>query len=86
MDIRKEIFNIFQDNKNQFDLYENIITYVDNVIWKTQLEENVEFYEMLRKLTNSINNAGWEGRHSEHIYMINKTMSDISDKYEKYLP
>jgi len=49
-------------------------------------EENAKFYEYFRQLINSINNAGHERRRSDDIGKIRKIMSEIDDKYEKYLP
>ena len=48
--------------------------------------ENAKFYDVLRKLSDSENNAGWEDRHSERISTINKSMGDMVDDYNEYLP
>ena len=86
MYIRKSLFNIFNDTKDKYDLYEKVVVYIEKVIDETKGNENVEFYEVLRQLSTSINNAGWEERHSQHIDIINKAKYKISDKYEEYLP
>ena len=83
--IRRELFKIFQNTKNQYDLYEDVIKYINSVIENTKGKENSEFYNVLRELSNSINNAGCESRRSQQISLINKSMNDISNNYEDYL-
>ena len=83
--IRKELFKIFQDTKDQYELYEKVIKYIDSVAENTKGEENSEFYNILRELINSINNVGCENRRSQQIDLINKSMNNISNRYEKYL-
>lgn len=48
--------------------------------------ENAKFYDILRRLSNSINNAGCEDRRSSQIDLINSSMMEICDKYEDFLP
>lgn len=86
MYVHRGIFDLFQKHKNQSDLYEAICDLVIDVIADTKGEDNVHFYEILRHLSTSINNAGWEERHSEQIDFINKNLQVISNEYEKYLP
>lgn len=86
MDVKKQVFKLFQDNKDQYDLYEKIIEYIESIVDETKGRENAEFYEVLRQLISSINNAGWQDRHSQQIDTINEEMDRICGVYEKYLP
>jgi hypothetical protein len=47
---------------------------------------HVQFYEVLRKLYNSINNAGHEERRSSDIDYIREQMQKIAELYKDYLP
>lgn len=85
MDIEKDLFDIFQKEKDSYKLYLKIIEYVQNTIHESLGLENAKFYEKFVKLSNSINNAGHENRRSADIDYINKIQCDISDKYEKFL-
>ena len=58
MNIRKDLFKIFQDNKDQYDLYEKVIIFIEKAIKDTKGEENAEFYHTANILLDSINNAG----------------------------
>lgn len=85
MSIKKELFKIFQETKDHYELYERVLGFVDKVIENTRGEENSNFYSVIILLLNSINNAGWQERHSEQIKLLHNISNDISDKYEKYL-
>jgi len=86
MDIEKDLFDIFQTEKDNYELYKKVIGYVKSVIHESLGFENAKFYEKFVKLSNSINNAGHEDRRSADIEYINNTMWDISDEYEEFLP
>lgn len=86
MDIRKELFKIFQDTKDSYNLYENTVKFVEKVIEETKGKENAEFYEVVIRLLDSINNAGCENRRSQQIQLLWDTESKIVNKYERYLP
>ena len=86
MNIKKELFNVFQVNKDKYDLYEDTLKFIEKVVEDVKGNENAEFYEILLKLSNSINNAGWEERHSQQISLLHDVKSKIADKYENYLP
>jgi len=85
MDIEKQLFEIFQTKNNKYDLYITLVKFCKNLENDTRGEENSEFYLKVTELQNSINNAGWEERHSEQISYLNKLQGEISDKYEDYL-
>lgn len=70
--IRKQLFVIFKNKKDDFELYEDLIKYVLMVIKNCQAKRDVYFYSVLSKLTNSINNAGHEERRSADISFISK--------------
>jgi len=82
----QELFEIFMKKKNDFDLCEQIELLLQRRIQSAIGEENAKFYDVLRQLSNSINNAGWEERHSAQIATINAGMSEIIDKHESFLP
>lgn len=86
MDIEKDLFNIFQKEKDSYELYKKVIGYIKSVIYESLGYENVKFYENFVKLSNSINNAGHEDRRSADIGYINNIITDISDKYDEFLP
>lgn len=85
MNIDKELFKLFQENKDQYDLYKKTLEFVYKVLNVHIGKENAKFYDLIRQLKNSINNAGWEIRHHDQIDFLNKISDDISEKYEEYL-
>ena len=85
MIIRKGLFKIFQENKDQYDLYEKVIIFIEKVVEDTKGEENAKFYHSANMLLNSINNAGWEDRHSQQIQSLWDIQNKITSKYDKYL-
>ena len=85
--IKSEVFDLTKDVQGiSFQDWEKIVAYVLKVEYSARGEENAKFYEHFRKLSNSINNAGWEERHSEQISHINKIFEEICDSYEQFLP
>lgn len=85
MDIKKELFNIFQQEKDTYRLYEKVVKFAEELANDTKGKENAEFYDVLIHLENSINNAGWEKRHSEQISYIWTIKNGIVGRYEDYL-
>jgi len=85
MDIKKDLFKLFQETKDNYGLYEKIVKYSEEVITDTKGKENSEFYEIVVKLLDSINNAGCEERRNDQIKLLWKIQSQILDKYNKYL-
>ena len=79
-----EVFTKYQNDK--YELYKEIKALIQEEIIDARGIERAKFYEILTKLSNSENNAGWQERHNERICMINKAQSDIVDDYEQYLP
>ena len=86
MNIRKDLFEIFHKNENRYDLYEKVINFIEISIEDAKGEENCEFWLLTNKLLNSINNAGWEERHSQQIQLLWDIQNKITNKYDKYLP
>lgn len=84
--MNKDVFDLFINKKDDFDLCNKIDALMEKRIEQAIGKENAKFYEVLRQLSNSINNAGWESRHSEQIALINKESYRISECYEDYLP
>lgn len=82
----KDLFDMFSNKKSDFDLCNKIEALIKSRVADAVGEENAKFYTVLTKLSNSINNAGWEDRHSEQIAMINAASCEITEKYERYMP
>jgi len=85
MNTQKELFEIFQKKKNDFELYEQLSLFIKKVEHNTKGLENAKFYEVLVKLSNSINNAGHEERRNSDISFLNSEKSKITDNYEDFL-
>ena len=85
MNTQKELFEIFQNKRNDFELYEQLSLFIKKVEYNAQGLENAKFYESLVKLSNSINNAGHEERRSADISFLNSERSKICDNYEEFL-
>ena len=86
MNTQKELFEIFQKKRNDFELYEQLTLFIKKVEHNAKGQENAKFYEVLVKLSNSINNAGHEERRSADISFLSSERSKISDTYEDFLP
>lgn len=84
--IEKKLFKIFNIGADEYEIYKLLNVFVREIVEETKGIENARFYEVLRLLSNSINNAGCEERRSEQIAMIHKASQEIADKYEAYLP
>jgi hypothetical protein len=82
----KELFKIFMKYSDDFERAIEIEKLIKDRLHKSLGEENAAFYDILRRLINSINNAGHEERRSQQISLINTAMRDICNKYEKFLP
>lgn len=82
----KELFELFQWKKSDFDLLNSVEELIARRVANAVGEENAKFYMTLNQLSNSINNAGWEDRHSEQISIINNASGEIADKYDRFLP
>jgi hypothetical protein len=86
MNVKKELFEIFQNKRSDFELYERLKEFIENVENNARGIENAKFYETLVTLTNSINNAGHEERRSADINYINSKITNIINEYEEFLP
>lgn len=85
MNTQKELFEIFQKKINDFELYEQLSLFIKKVEYNTKGLENAKFYEILVKLSNSINNAGHEERRSNDISFLSSEGSKIVNTYEDFL-
>lgn len=86
METHKELFDIFQNKRNDFELYEQLKIFITKIEHNTKGLENASFYKVLEKLSNSINNAGHERRRSDDISFLNTEMHKISSAYNEFLP
>jgi len=80
--IRRDLFKIFEENKDKYDLYQSLVIYTKEEIDEQIKEDNEEFYNVVVDLLNSINNAGWENRHSKQIDYLRKLQHEILSKIE----
>ena len=85
MNTQKELFEIFQKKRNDFELYEQLTLFIKKFEHNTKAQENAKFYQVLVKLSNSINNAGHEERRSDDICFLNSERRKISDTYDDFL-
>ena len=85
MNTQKELFEIFQKKRNDFELYEQLTLFIKKVEYNAKGIENARFYDVLVQLSNSINNAGHEERRSTDISFLGSERSKISDTYEDFL-
>ena len=85
MNVQKELFELFQKKRNDFELYEQLKEFISKVEHNTAGRENAEFYLILNRLSNSINNAGHEERRSNDISYIGIVQGLICNKYEDFL-
>ena len=85
MNTQKELFDIFQKKRNDFELYEQLSLFIKKVEHNTKGVENAKFYEVLVTLSNSINNAGHEDRRDGDISFLSSERSKISDSFEAFL-
>jgi len=84
--IDKDLFELMAKNVSGFGLFVSASKLITEKQREAAGKENMWFYEVLRDLMYSINNAGWESRHSEQINMINNAMDRISQNFDEFLP
>lgn len=82
----KELFDLFTGSDDRFDLCCKVESLIQKRLKDARGAENARFHDVLRRLSNSINNAGCEERRHEQIALINKESSHICEKYDDYLP
>ena len=85
MNTEKVLFEIFQNKRSDFELYERLKLFLKEVEHDVKGQENAKFYDVLVKLSNSINNAGHEERRSTDISYLLSERKKISDTYEDFL-
>jgi hypothetical protein len=86
MNFEKDLFDICKETGASYDTYVEVLAYVKGVDYTARGEENGYFYQHITNLQNSINNAGCEDRRSAQISYLFNVASDISEKYENFLP
>ena len=85
--INKKLFALFVDNScKDMNLYNSVIELIQESIIDARGVESCKHYELLTKLMNNENNAGWEDRHSDRIEILRIATGNLIDDYEKYLP
>ena len=86
MNVEKELFDLFSKIDDRYALYKEILKFIHKQEHYVLGKENAMFYDVFRRLGNSINNAGHEDRRSDDIRLIAETSGAICDKYEDFLP
>lgn len=86
-DINKTLFTLFTKHKcDNYDMYNELLSIIESHTKDVIGEVDCEFYQVLCKLHNSENNAGWESRHSDRIQFLWDMMRVIEGRSEDYLP
>lgn len=85
--IQNTMFKLFvkHDTEN-YELFSDVVEATNKECHKYVGEFASVIYDQLRVLSNSVNNAGWENRHSDDIQRINDMMRDISREFGEFLP
>lgn len=86
MNIQKELFDLFQKRRTDYELYEELKKFIDKVVVHTEGEISSKYYSVLSKVECSINNAGHEERRSNDIDYLKSEMRQIADEFEEFLP
>lgn len=87
--IEIDLFKVFVDSGiSDSKVFNDLIKMIELLIEKERGFADAEFYEILTKLTNNENNAGWDSkeRHKARLDLIHSFMIEISDRSEEYLP
>lgn len=84
--IESDVFEIIKNTEISYEKFEAIVRYVRASKYIALGKCNAEFYDHFSKLSNSINNAGWQDRHSEQIRYINEVQYKICEGWEEFLP
>ena len=84
--IERRVLNILVTQKDTYDVLKEITKYAAQLQFEAAGEEAASAYDVLRKLSDSENNAGWESRHTGRTDELRTAMRVISDKYEEFLP
>jgi hypothetical protein len=82
----KELYDLCKKHDGSYELLKAMESFLEEVSQDIKGVENAQHYDTLRKLSDSINNAGHEERRSDDIHLINNAMSAISQEYDEYLP
>lgn len=81
--VEADLFDLFLAGHSQCDLYSAVVQYIEAHSQKIISKENEEFLDnCISPLLTSINNAGWEDRHSSQIDVLWKAQSVAIDKMD----
>lgn len=88
---QEKLFSIFTDRTNDFEKYEAIKEYINEIALDYICEQKALYYGLLTELTNSINNTGHEKRRSNDLSKINNAKLEIinfiqGNNKEEFLP
>lgn len=86
MNIQKELFDLFQKRRNDYELYKDLKVFIDKVVLNTRGIESSYYYSVLTKLQDSLNNAGHEERRSKDIDFLRDSRGKIIDEFDEFLP
>lgn len=86
MDIQKELFELFQKRRSDFELYEELKKFITKVENQVKGEAASQYYLILEKIECSINNAGHERRRDADIAFLKQEKRKIVDEFEEFLP
>lgn len=85
IDFKEDLFEIFQENKSDYNRYEQIIEYCTRVESVVRGNDKAEFYNILNKLELLINNPEWQNKKAEILRIILQEKEEIFNKYEEFL-
>jgi len=85
--MHKKLFALFVDNGcKDMNLYNSVMELIHESVIDARGAEASKHYELLTKLMNNENNAGWEDRHGDRIEILRVATSNLIEDYEEYLP
>jgi len=71
---------------NNIEFLNEVYDLIDHTVNHELGIASCEFYDVLRRLHDSINNTDSAARRIQQITLINDEMGKISNKYEDFLP
>ena len=86
MHYKKDIFDIFQNEKDLYELHKKMIEYIDKVIYNAEIEISVHNYDIYRILEEKIKSPTNKESMSYAIDLLKKEQELILDKFEDFLP
>lgn len=85
IDFKEDLFEIFQENKSDYNRYEQIVEYCTRVKNVVRGNDKAEFYNILNKLELLMNNPEWQNKKAEILRIILQEKEEIFNKYEEFL-